>query len=184
MNLTEFLTPDHIYCDFMISSKKRLLEFIGKTVAESINQTCFVDEKGVCPVDCFTHLFQREKIGCTGLGNGIALPHAKLPSAKYALDSKSNDAQQETEQPIAIFIKLEAPIEYEAGDHKAVDLVYAMMFPEHCCEKYREGLYQIAQKLSDKNIAKQLRTAQTTDEIWQIFEYIDKHHSEENTTLG
>ena len=104
----------------------------------------------------------------TSIGNGIALPHAKLPSDCAELN-----------QPIALFFKLEQSIDYEASDNKEVDLVYAMMFPESCCEKYKGCLQQIAQKLSDKALAKQLRTAQSADEIWQILAYIDRQSETE-----
>lgn len=169
MKLTEFLTPDHIYCDVVASSKKRLLELAGKTVAESLHQEYNLDAKEMCPVGCFENLFKRERLGCTSIGNGIALPHAKLPLTCAELS-----------QPIALFFKLEHPINYEASDNKEVDLIYTMMFPEGCCEKYKGCLQKIAQKLSDKALAKQLRSAQSPDEIWQILEYIDKQSETES----
>lgn len=168
MQLTEFLTPDHIYYDVVVSSKKRLLELVGKTVAESIQLEYRLNTKEMCPVICFENLFKREKLGCTSIGNGIALPHAKLPSDCAELN-----------RPIALFFKLEQPIDYEASDNKEVDLVYAMMFPEGCCEKYKGCLQQIAQKLSDKTLAKQLRATQSADEIWQILAYIDRQSETE-----
>ena len=168
MQLTEFLTPEHIYYGVVVSSKKRLLELAGKTVAESLQLEYSLNTKEMCPVNCFENLFKREKLGSTSIGNGIALPNAKLPSDCAELN-----------QPIALFFKLEQSIDYEASDNKEVDLVYAMMFPEGCCEKYKGYLQQIAQKLSDKALAKQLRAAQSADEIWQILAYIDRQSETE-----
>lgn len=169
MKLTEFLTLDHVYCDVVVSSKKRLLELAGKIVSDALCQEYNLDTKEICPVGCFENLFKRERLGCTSIGNGIALPHAKLPLTCTELL-----------QPIALFFKLERPIDYEASDNKEVDLIYAMMFSEGSCEKYKDCLQQIAQKLSDKALAKQLRSAQSSDEIWQILEYIDKQSETED----
>ncbi len=165
MSLTEFLTPSMIFIDVVVSSKKRALELVGKIIAESLNQMGENEgEQCVCPVGCFECLFKREKLGSTSLGNGVALPHAKLP----------NTIKLNIDKPIAVFLKLETPIDYEVTDNKAVDLIYGIMFPEHTCGQYQDHLNKIAQMLSDKNNLKLLRVAETAEEIWQALEYIDK----------
>lgn len=167
MQLTEFLPPENIYYDVVASSKKKALELVGKIAADAYNaQHASEDEQAtdeVCPTECFSSLFKREKLGCTYLGSGIALPHAKLAVSDTHFS-----------KPIAVFLKLESPINYEAGEHKEVDLVYAVLFPENSCEKYKGCLQAIAHKLNDKSVAKQIRSAQSADEIWQIFDYLDK----------
>lgn len=170
--LTQFLSPEHIYTNVLISSKKRALEFIGKTVAESLNQSHADEEYEhlFCPVECFSNLFKREKLGSTALNNGIALPHAKLPGNSYI----------QLDKPIAIFIKLENPIDYAASDHKEVDLIYAILFPEQSCCEYKTCLPQIAERLTDKNILKQLRMADSADDIFHILRSYDEHLNEEN----
>lgn len=168
MKLTQFLTPDNIYHGVVISSKKRALELIGKIVAEFINQEIQPDtEQQLCPVECFTNLFKREKLGSTALNYGVALPHAKLPACEFTLNS-----------PIAIFLQLETPIDYEAQDHKEVDLIYALLFPENSCAQYKVGLADIAQALTDKNLLKHLRAAESAQDIWQILTYADQQHEE------
>lgn len=169
--LTAFLSPENIRQGVMVSSKKRALELIGKIVAESLTSTFPPQEEHktpICPVSCFTHLFKREKLGSTGLNQGIALPHAKLPfSETFAL-----------EKPIAVFLQLEEAIDYEAQDNKAVDLIYAIMFPENSCEQYKSCLPQIAKQLADKALIKQLRAADSAEDIWQILMYADNHPTE------
>ena len=165
MVLTQFLSPENIHHNVMVSSKKRLLEFIGKIASDAF-QKQYHDH--VCPVECFSSLFKREKLGCTYINNGIALPHAKL-----AVNSEIEI------KPIAIFLKLEQPIDYEVNDNKEVDLVYALLFPEGTCAQYKEMFQAIVHKLNDKNLAKQLRATQSADEIWQILEYTDKQVNEE-----
>ncbi|KIE92755.1 putative PTS sugar transporter subunit IIA [Actinobacillus pleuropneumoniae] len=91
------------------------------------------------------------------------MPHAKFPdSIALAVD-----------KPIAAFIQLEKPIDYEAHDNKEVDLVYAIMIPSSCCEQYKNGLQEIAQRLNDKTLTKQLRSANNAEEIWQLLVYAD-----------
>lgn len=164
--LTEFLSPENIRQGVLISSKKRALELVGKVVAESINQE---QAEELCPIECFSNLFKREKLGTTGLNQGIALPHAKLPACTSI----------ELEKPIAVFLQLEEAVDYEAQDNKEVDLIYAIMFPENSCDQYKHCLPQIAQKLTDKSLLKQLRAAESAEDIWQILVYADNHLKDE-----
>ncbi|MEG9476016.1 PTS sugar transporter subunit IIA [Mannheimia indoligenes] len=171
--LTEFLSPENIRQGVLVSSKKRALELVGKVVAESINQPHLTQaeaqNESVCPIDCFANLFKREKLGSTGLNQGIALPHAKLPACNgLTLD-----------KPIAVFLQLEEAIDYEAQDNKDVDLIYAIMFPENSCEQYKSCLPQIAKQLADKSLLKQLRAAESAEDIWQILVYADNHPKDE-----
>lgn len=164
--LTEFLSPENIRQGVLISSKKRALELVGKVVAESINQE---QAEELCPIECFSNLFKREKLGTTGLNQGIALPHAKLPACTSV----------ELEKPIAVFLQLEEAVDYEAQDNKEVDLIYAIMFPENSCDQYKHCLPKIAQKLTDKSLLKQLRAAESAEDIWQILVYADNHLKDE-----
>lgn len=127
--LTEFLSPENIRQGIVVSSKKRALEIVGKIIAESINnkasniinneeQQDKDDNEIICPIECFSNLFKREKLGTTGLNYGVALPHAKLPVCEeYTFD-----------KPIAVFLQLEEAIDYDSQDNKEVDLIYAIMF--------------------------------------------------------
>lgn len=166
MKLTEFLQPENIHTGVFASSKKRALELIGKMVADSLNQQIECEpEQQICSVACFSHLFQREKLGTTALNNGIALPHAKLP---YHPDAR-------IEKPIAVFLQLDNPIDFEADDHKEVDLIYAILFPEQVCSELKGCLVDLAERLSDKTLLKHLRSAENAQDIWQILSYADQH---------
>lgn len=170
MKLTQFLRPENIQQGVFLSSKKRALEMVGKLVAEAVNTPLQEqDEHILCPVECFGNLFKREKLGSTALNNGIALPHSKLPQKEHC----------PLEQPIAVFLQLETPIDFEAEDHKDVDLIYAILFPENNCEQYREGLAELAERLTDKNLLKQLRTAHSAEDIWDILRYADQQNIEQ-----
>lgn len=153
MNITELLSPENIRQGVSFSSKKRLFESIAHFVIEQVN-----DEKGeqVC-LEC---LFEREKLGNSGLGNGIAMPKAKIP---VALSDKA----------IAVFMQLDTPIDYDSSDGKFVDLVFAVLVPENQCVTYMPILSFLTERLTDKNLLKQLRSAKSAEEIWQVFEISD-----------
>lgn len=153
MNITELLSPENIRQGVSFSSKKRLFESIAHFVIEQVN-----DEKGeqVC-LEC---LFEREKLGNSGLANGIAMPKAKIP---VTLSDKA----------IAVFMKLDTPIDYDSSDGKFVDLVFAVLVPENQCATYMPILSFLTERLTDKNLLKQLRSAKSAEEIWQVFEISD-----------
>lgn len=170
MKLTDFLTVENVRQGVELSSKKRALELVGALVAEHLNrQYACENEDGLCPIACFANLFKREKLGSTGINQGIALPHAKLPSNSHV----------QLDKPIAVFLQLAEPIDYEASDNKEVDLIYAVLFPETCCAEYKNYLPDIAQKLSDKHLQKVLRAADNPEDIWQILHNTDQQSETE-----
>lgn len=155
MKFTDLLTPDNIRQGIICSSKKTLLELIGRIVAKQ----CQLD--GFDEVQCFENLFNREKLGCTALGGGIALPRARLPKGT---------------SPVAVFLQLANAVNYDATDNRNVDLIFALCIPEEQCTDYKDILVQLSEKLTDKTLCKQLRNAQSAVEIWQVFEYMDQHN--------
>ena len=159
MKFTELLTPENIRQGMVYSSKKTMFEAIGRMVEPLVTECEFSS------LQCFSGLFNREKLGCTGLGNGVAMPRAKLPAGN---------------QPIAIFLQLSEPLDYDAADKRDVDLILATLIPEGMCGEYIAILEELSQKLMDKGLCKQLRAAQSADEIWQVFAYADRHFDEQN----
>lgn len=154
MKLTELFRPENIRQGVCFSSKKRLFESIANFVTEQMH--CDKGEQA-----CLECLFNREKLGNSALGNGVAMPKAKMPSGT-------------TNAPITVFMQLAQPIDYDAPDVKPVDLIFAILVPEEQCQNYIPVLSDLTEKLADKNFLKQLRSAQNTDEIWQIFEIADQ----------
>lgn len=154
MKFTQLLQPQNIRQGVICSSKKRTLEMIGRIIAEQVNIENFDD------IECFENLIAREKLGNTAIGNGVAMPRARLPQG---------------DKPIALFLQLETPIDYDAPDRREVDLIFAVMIPEILCASYTKILAELADKLTEKSLCKQLRAAKSAVEIWQIFEYTDNH---------
>lgn len=153
MKITALLRSENIRQGVSFSSKKRLFESIAHFVVEQLH--CEKGEQA-----CFECLFNREKLGNSGLGNGVAMPKAKIPA--NALD-----------EILAVFMQLDSPIDYDAADGKPVDLVLAVLVPENACADAAIFLSEMTEKFADKNFLKQLRSAQSADEIWQIFEIAD-----------
>ncbi|MGC7589482.1 PTS IIA-like nitrogen regulatory protein PtsN [Bisgaard Taxon 46] len=149
---TELLKPENIRQGIICSSKKRVFETITAVVADQVQ----LENAEQC---CFECLFNREKLGNSGLGNGVAMPKARIPNG---------------DKPIAVFLQLDTPVEYDAADHRDVDLIFALLIPEQICAEYIAKLPEIAENLSDKTLCKQLRTALSADEIWKIFEHYDQ----------
>ena len=123
---TNFLTVDTVATGVEVQSKKRLLEFIAELFAEQHSQT----EAN----DIFERLIERERLGSTGLGKGIALPHARIDGL---------------EQASAVFIKLQENIDFDAIDGQPVDLVIALLVPNDANDAHLKILAGLAQFFSD-----------------------------------
>ncbi|PJG85553.1 PTS IIA-like nitrogen regulatory protein PtsN [Conservatibacter flavescens] len=149
MKITDLLPTQNIRQGILCSSKKRVLEVIANIAAEHQNLE---------PHLCFEQLCAREKLGCTSLGGGVALPHAKLAGG---------------EKPVAVFLQLDTAIDFSAADRRDVDLFFALLIPEHYCDAFKIHLARLAECLTDKSLCKQLRNAQSAEEIWEIFEHIE-----------
>ncbi|WP_109079413.1 PTS IIA-like nitrogen regulatory protein PtsN [Aggregatibacter kilianii] len=152
MKFTELLTPECIRQGMILSSKKRVFESIAHIVEETLQ----MENGEQC---CFECLCSREKLGNSGLGGGVAMPKGRLPADT---------------QPVAVFIQLDSPIDYDASDHREVDLIFAVLIPENMCADYIQCLPKLAENLTDKSLCKQLRAAKSADEIWQIFLHYDQ----------
>lgn len=145
MKLSTLITKDRTKAAVLFNSKKRLFEYISElthTVAPHIS-----------PQECLDALATREKLGSTGIGNGIAIPHGRLNGI---------------DQTIAFLIVTEKPIPFDAIDDKPVDIFVTLLVPESQCKEHLTTLSSIAQKLKDKKYCKQLRHAHNDDALFHI----------------
>ena len=133
MNLVSRLLPlNHVLLDLDVSSKKRLFEQIGLT---------FENSRQIPRARVFDSLFDREKLGSTGLGYGVAIPHGRIKTLK---------------EPVCAFVRTAAPIAFESPDGQPVNLVFAMLVPEHATEAHLELLSELAQMFSDASLREAL----------------------------
>lgn len=145
MLISDLLSPERIRFDVHSSSKKRLLELISKELARN-SETLSARE-------IFESLCARERLGSTGLGNGVAIPHGRV---------KGSDTVQ------ASFIRLKKPLAFDAIDGEPVDLLFALAVPEQCNEDHLKLLAQVAQIFSDPDLLESLRQADDSGRLLQL----------------
>ncbi len=97
-------------------------------------------------------LISRERLGSTGLGHGVGLPHSRLASI---------------EKPIAAFVTLEKGVDYESADGQSVDLVFGLLVPEHCNDEHLQILAQMARRFSDEELRDSLRRFDDPDALYE-----------------
>ena len=142
MDIQTNVSLDRTECAVQCNSKKRILEIIADIAAkqnENIDQATVLNS-----------LMARERMGSTGIGNGIALPHGRLPGL---------------EKVIAIVVTSTPAIDFDALDEKPVDIFFALLVPEEQTEGHLQTLATVAGKLSDKETIKAIRRATTSDDI-------------------
>lgn len=144
MQLSELLTPDRIVCDLEVPSKKRLLEQASDLL--SLNQT------GIAAIDIYNSLLARERLGGTGVGHGVAIPHGRL---------------QNTEKTLGAFVRLKQGIDFDAVDNQPVDLVFALIVPEEATQEHLQTLAQLAKMFNDSQVRENLRTAESAAALYQ-----------------
>ena len=142
MNLQAILSTNRTQCAVQCNSKKRILEIISELAAENNTD---IDQETVLAA-----LVGRERMGSTGIGNGIAIPHGRL---------------QNLSRVMAIVVTSDPAIDFDAIDDKPVDIFFALLVPEDNSNVHLQTLSGIASKLSDKERVKLIRNAQSSDDI-------------------
>lgn len=143
MNIASLLTKDRILCGAESSSKKKLLETLAGMLARDLPE-----ELDVSTV--FESLLHRERLGSTGIGHGVAIPHGRLPGATTA---------------IGALITLSEGIDYDAPDQQPVDLLFALIVPEESTEEHLQILATLAQSFSSEETANALRQCPDNEQV-------------------
>lgn len=138
------ITPDGIIPSLKANSKKQVLQELSNKAAKLIN----TDQREI-----FETLLQRERLGSTGVGNGVAIPHGKMESL---------------DQIITVFAKLENPINFEAIDGEPVDLVFLLLAPESSGADHLKALARISRMLREQTILDKLRSATQKAAIYSV----------------
>lgn len=145
IQLKEILTPSQVVVNAHVTSKKRALELVAQTIAENCNE---LDVHNL-----FEHLIERERLGTTGFGNGVAIPHCRIENCQ---------------QPIAVVLKLTTPIDFDAIDNELVDILVGLVVPNNATDEHLQLLKQIAALLSDAKACKQIRSSTSSQELYQV----------------
>jgi len=142
--VAKILSVSHVRVDLQASSKKRLFEQAG---------LLFENLDGIGKNVVFDSLFAREKLGSTGLGQGVAIPHGRIKGLKEALGA---------------FVRLAQPVPFDAPDGNPVSLVFVLLVPEKATEKHLQILSELAQMFSDKTLREAMGRAGDADALYQL----------------
>ena len=144
MLISKIITQSRVVSVTSVSSKKRLLQEISNSLAVECHMSVDI---------IFNALKDREQLGPTGMGNGIAIPHAKLDN----IDGITG-----------MFVKLEKPIEFESIDKKKVDLIFTILAPTQSGVEHLKALAKVSRLLRDKNICSKLRSTEDVSALYSI----------------
>ena len=142
-----FLLEKRIGCNVEAASKKRVLEQLGQRLAESVPE--------LTQDLVFDALLERERLGSTGLGKGIALPHARM---------------SQVTQAIGAFITLPEGVDFDAIDSSPVDLAFAMLVPEEATDEHLQLLAKLAGMFSDSAFCTALREAESDQDLFLLIQ--------------
>ena len=144
MEINNLLVPEGVVADLKATSKKQALQDLAKRAAEVSG----LHERAI-----FDVLMERERLGTTGVGNGIAIPHGKLPN----LDRLHG-----------LFARLEQPIDFHAIDERPVDLIFVLLAPETAGADHLKALARISRLLRDQGICDKLRGTDSAEALFAI----------------
>ena len=153
MALTDLLTPDAILPALRVNGKKQALQEMSDRAAQA---------SGLPAREIFDSILQRERLGSTGVGDGIAIPHGKLARC---------------ERIFGIFARLERPIDFEALDGLPVDLIFLLVAPESAGADHLKALAMIARVLRDSSLATRLRSTRDASALYSLLTLTPTSHA-------
>ena len=144
MPTTDLVAPNAIIPALKVNGKKQALQEIAAKAAELTGQS----DRTILEI-----LLQREKLGSTGVGGGVAIPHGKLPKLNKVF---------------GVFARLERPVDFEALDGQPVDLVFLLLAPEAAGADHLKALARVARLLRDPEIVQKLRDSANADALYAV----------------
>ena len=144
MDISDLLAPEGVIANLRATSKKQALQELARKAAEVTGQ----HERAV-----FDVLLERERLGTTGVGNGIAIPHGKLANL---------------EKLHGVFARLERPIDFESIDERPVDLIFLLLAPEGAGADHLKALARVSRLLRDKAVCEKLRGTDNDDALFAL----------------
>jgi PTS system nitrogen regulatory IIA component len=143
--IAELLPPSNVVIDLDASSKKRVFEQAG---------LLFENNHAIARSTVFDSLFSRERLGSTGLGQGVAIPHGRIKGLKEAAGA---------------FMRLATPVQFDAPDGRPVSILFVLLVPEQATEHHLQLLSELAQMFSDREFREQLMNAPDAPTIHRLF---------------
>lgn len=144
MEIADMLSPEGVIPALRVGSKKQALQELARRAAEVVGQP----ERAI-----FEVLVERERLGTTGVGNGIAIPHGKLPGL---------------DRLYALFARLETPVDFDAIDEQPVDLICVLLAPEQAGADHLKALARVSRLLRDRAVCEKLRGSDSRDALYAL----------------
>jgi len=144
MIITDLITRERIVCDSEVTSKKRVIEILSERLATG--------QADLSARPIFDSLIGRERLGSTGLGHGVALPHGRF---------------SQSQQAIGAFVKLRKGVDFDAIDRQPVDLVFGLLVPDHYTDEHLKILAYLAEMFSDRAFCQQLRDTGSDQALYE-----------------
>lgn len=144
MEISDLIKPDHVIAKLRATSKKQALQDLAKRAAEITGQP----ERAL-----FSTLMKRERLGTTGVGNGIAIPHGKLATL---------------DKLYGLFARLDQPIDFDAIDDRPVDLIFLLLAPESSGADHLKALARVSRLLRDKPTCEKLRGTDDAEALYAL----------------
>ena len=144
MEINDLLVPDGVDADLKATSKKQALQDLARRAASVTN----LHERAI-----FDVLMERERLGTTGVGNGIAIPHGKLPNL---------------DRLYGLFARLENAIDFQAIDERPGDLIFVLLAPESAGADHLKALARISRLLRDQAVCDKLRGTDNAEALFAI----------------
>lgn len=144
MDLSDLVAPEGVIASLKATSKKQALQMLAGKAAELTGQA----ER-----DIFSTLLERERLGSTGVGHGVAIPHGKLPGL---------------DRVVGLFARANTPLDYEALDDQPVDLLFVLLAPEGSGADHLKALARIARVLRDEVMAEKIRSTDHASGIYSV----------------
>ena len=151
MEISDLVTPHAVVASLKATSKKQALQELARRAAELTGE----HERAI-----FDVLLERERLGTTGVGDGVAIPHGKLPNLKKL---------------IGLFARLERPIDFEAIDEQPVDLIFLLLAPGTAGADHLKALARVSRLLRDRQMREKLRGSETAEAIYALL--VEQHAS-------
>jgi PTS system nitrogen regulatory IIA component len=153
MEIIDLVTIDGVIPHLRATSKKQALQELSRRAA---------DITGIHERTIFDVLMERERLGTTGVGNGIAIPHGKLPNLKRLY---------------GLFARLERPIDFQAIDEQPVDLLFLLLAPESAGADHLKALARVSRLLRDKGVCEKLRGTEDAEALYALLTESREHRA-------
>ena len=144
MEIEDLISPAHVIARLKSSNKKQVLQELAKRAAELTG----LHERAI-----FDVLLERERLGTTGVGNGIAIPHGKLADVKGLF---------------GLFARLDEPVDFDSIDEQPVDLIFLLLAPEGAGADHLKALARVSRLLRDRSICEKLRGTDQPDALYAL----------------